>query len=579
MPRRRPRRAAGMLAPLGIAALLGVLVAACGSSPSPTPALATPVPTGATLPPVSAIPFTSTSYPETGPAPCGVAPYGGELKRITAVDARTVVFELCSADVAFLAKIASPAFSINDSASLKLGVATLGKTPNGTGPYVVRNWVAGEAILFAPNPKTLGPKAPANLLMSWSAEPAQRVLELRQGTVDGIDDVSTRDVEAVQADPGLQLLRRPGLTAFGLAMSNATGPFGDERVRQAVAMAIDRQAIVEQLLPAGFEVATHFAPCVVVGGCEGARWYDFDVPQAKQLLAAAGLGSGFKTTIHVDDATHAYVPNEAAVVDEIVKQLKANLNIEATLDSTAESTYAANAAAGKLDGIHVVGVESAYADASAFLDPFLRTGAGAELGKAYTDIAAALTTAASTLDPGARRAAYKQANELLRAHAPIVPVAHGGSMLAFRADVQGAHPSPMGTETFAAMTPTGRTQLVFMQAGEPPSLYCADEPSPAVLRACAQFADGLYAYRQGAAEPEPDLATGCVPDKALTTWTCTLRDAVQFANGASLDATDVLETFAAQWDMKHPLHKGRTSEFRAFASLFGGFLNPPAVPE
>ena len=575
MPRRRRGRAAGTLSTLTLAAL----VAACGSAPSPTPTIATPVPTAATLPPVSAIPFATTSYPETGPAPCGVAPYTGELARITAADARTVVFELCRADVAFLAKIASPAFSINDSASLQLGVAALGKTPNGTGPYVVRNWVAGEAILLAPNPKAIGPKAPGNLLVSWSTEPAQRVLELRSGTVDGIDEVSPRDVDAVQSDPGLRLLRRPSLSAFGLAMSNTSRPFSDERVRQAVAMAIDREAIVQQLLPAGFEPATHFAPCVVVGGCEGTRWYDYDVPQAKQLLAAAGVGNGFKTNLHVDDAAHGYAPNEAAVIDEIVKQLKTNLNIEAAVDSTTAATYAANAAAGKLDGIHVVGVDAAYADATAFLDPFLGSSAGGELGNRYTDIAAALTTAAATLDPAARKAAYKQANDLVRAHAAIVPIAHGGSMLAFRADVEGAHASPMRTETLAAMTPTGRTQLVFMQAGEPPSLYCADEAAATALRVCAQFADGLYGYRQGTADPEPDLATACEPDKALKTWTCTLRDGVEFANGASLDAGDVLATFAAQWDAKHPLHKGRTSEFRAFASLFGGFLNPPAAPE
>jgi hypothetical protein len=51
---------------------------------------------------------------------------------------------------------------------------------------------------------------------------------------------------------------------------------------------------------------------------------------------------------------------------------------------------------------------------------------------------------------------------------------------------------------------------------------------------------------------------------------------VQFANGAGLDAGDVLDTFAAQWDAKHELHKGRTSTYAPFASLFGGFLNPPA---
>jgi ABC-type transport system substrate-binding protein len=93
---------------------------------------------------------------------------------------------------------------------------------------------------------------------------------------------------------------------------------------------------------------------------------------------------------------------------------------------------------------------------------------------------------------------------------------------------------------------------------------------------CAQFGQSLYAYRDGAADPVPALASGCEPDKSFATWTCTLREGVQFANGAGLDAGDVLDTFAAQWDAKHDLHKGRTSTFAPFASLFGGFLNPPA---
>jgi ABC-type transport system substrate-binding protein len=329
-------------------------------------------------------------------------------------------------------------------------------------------------------------------------------------------------------------------------------------------------------MPAGFELATHFAPCVVVGGCEGAPWYEWDVPQAKQLLAAAGLGGGFKTKIHVDDAAHAYVPNEAAVIDEIVRQLKTNLNIDVTVDSDTAAQYAADEAAGKLDGLFVIGVENAPPDATAFLDPLLGSNAGPRLGNRYADIGSALGAAVKTLDPAARRAAYKQANELIRAHAAIVPIAHGGSMIAFRSDVDGAKASPMGTETFATMNPKDRTQLVFMQAAEPPSVYCADETSVAVQRVCAQFGQSLYAYRDGAADPVPALASGCEPDKSFATWTCTLREGVQFANGAGLDAGDVLDTFAAQWDAKHELHKGRTSTYAPFASLFGGFLNPPA---
>ncbi len=49
-----------------------------------------------------------------------------------------------------------------------------------------------------------------------------------------------------------------------------------------------------------------------------------------------------------------------------------------------------------------------------------------------------------------------------------------------------------------------------------------------------------------------------------------------FHDGATLDANDVVLSYAAQWDAKHPLHVGRSGAFEYFPGLFGGFLNPPA---
>src|SRR5689334_10420794 len=108
-------------------ATIALVVAACGPTvdpitsftPSPTPVPPTPRPSEAR--------FHASAYPASGDAPCGQAkapdashgPYTGEIKRISAPDADTVVFELCDPDVAFLSKIASPAFSINDSNWLK----------------------------------------------------------------------------------------------------------------------------------------------------------------------------------------------------------------------------------------------------------------------------------------------------------------------------------------------------------------------------------------------------------------------------------------------------------------------------
>ena len=50
---------------------------------------------------------------------------------------------------------------------------------------------------------------------------------------------------------------------------------------------------------------------------------------------------------------------------------------------------------------------------------------------------------------------------------------------------------------------------------------------------------------------------------------------MKFHDGATLDANDVVVTYASQWDAKHPLHIGRTSAFEYFPGLWGGFLNPP----
>jgi ABC-type transport system substrate-binding protein len=428
------------------------------------------------------------------------------------------------------------------------------------------------------NPNYSGPNPPkaATFILNWSKEAAQRLVELQSGTVDGIDNVGPTDFETVKADPNLALITRPALNVFYVGMSNAFKPFDNEQVRQAVAMGIDRQRIVDNFYPAGSEVATHFTPCAIPGGCEGDAWYEFDPTKAKEMLAAAGFPDGFKTTIHLRDTVRGYLPNPTQVATDIQAQLKDNLNIDATIDVQESKTFIDNANKGKLDGIHLLGWGADYPDVTNFLDVHFGAGATQQFGKHYPDIEAALKTGATTADQAGRNAAYAQANSLIRQHVPMVPIAHGGSAVGYRADVKDAHSSPLGNELFSVMTPGDRQQFVFMQGAEPGGLYCADETDGESLRACEQMTESLYSYKIGGLDAEPALATGCTPNDDLTQWTCTLRDGVKFADGSTLDANDVVTTFAAQWDAEHPLHKGRTGTFVYFSTLFGGFLNPPA---
>ena len=111
-----------------------------------------------------------------------------------------------------------------------------------------------------------------------------------------------------------------------------------------------------------------------------------------------------------------------------------------------------------------------------------------------------------------REAAYVQANNAIRGHVPMIPLARTGSTAAFLVDVGGRVVSPLRQERFAPMTPGDRRQLVWLTTGEPPGLYCADETDPVALLACSQVVESLYGYQPGGAAVVPSLAERCAPN-------------------------------------------------------------------
>ena len=188
--------------------------------------------------------------------------YGGEIKSIEAVDASTVKFTLCNPDPALLSKVAFVLFAIMDKDYLNEtggDLAKISENPICTGPYTVKEWVRGDHITFEANPDYWG-GAPANqtLIFRWSAEAAQRLLELQAGTVDGIFAPDAEDYETIQADPNLSFVPYQTGNVFYIGINNTMPPFDNEAVRQAFAMAIDKQRIVDNFYPGGSTVAVQF---------------------------------------------------------------------------------------------------------------------------------------------------------------------------------------------------------------------------------------------------------------------------------------------------------------------------------
>jgi ABC-type transport system substrate-binding protein len=504
--------------------------------------------------------------------------YGGEFKSIEAVDDMTVKFSLCAPDVAFPSKVAFSAFQIQPSEYLEStgGGGDLVEKPVGTGPYQMVEWQKGDSITFKRFEDYWGEAAQSEtLIFRWSAEGAQRLLELQSGAVDGIDNPTPDDFEVIQADSGLQLYPRPALNVFYVGMNDTYPPFDNETVRQAIAVGIDRQRIVDNFYPAGSEVASHFTPCAIPGGCEGSEWPAYDPEQAKALLAEAGLADGFETTITYRDVVRSYLPEPGVVAQDLQAQLQ-ELGINAEIVVMESGAFIDAANAGQLEGIHLLGWGADYPDQTNFLDFHFGAGASSQFGNGFADIHEVLSQAASLADQDERNVLYAQANELLAQHVPMVPIAHGGSATAFKADVAGAHASPLGNEAMAVMGIPGQDTFVWMQNAEPIGLYCADETDGESLRACEQVGESLLAYEVGGTAVQPSLAESYEASDDLMEWTFHLRSGVKFHDGSDLDAGDVVASYTAQLDAASPLHTGRVGDFTYFSALFGGFKNAPA---
>lgn len=584
---------------LVVGLMLMPMLAACGGeTPTATPIPAPPTATAAPVPPtdtaVIEAPTATTEVKATEAPTAAVAEneaasttdslysakdcsYGGLMKSVEAVDDSTVKFTLCAPDPAFPSKIAFSSLGIQSAAHLQEEGGKPLEDTLGSGPYMVSEWVRGDHLTLVANPNYWG-EAPKNktLIFKWNSEATGRLTSLKSGEANGIDNPDPNDFATISGDTSLKLLPREALNVFYIGMNNTKPPLDNEKVRQAIAMGLDRQAIVDKFYPAGSTVASQFTPCAIPGGCEGDPWYKFDLDGAKKLLADANVGP-ISMKLSYRDVVRGYLPAPGKVAEEVQAQLKA-LGIDVSIDVQESGTFLDNASKGNLE-IFLLGWGADYPDMTNFVDAHFGVGANDSFGKKFDDITALLTQAASLSDQTQRNALYAQANNLIKQHVPMVPVAHGGSATAWGADVTGEQSSPLGNEQLRLVQAGTKDTFVWVQNAEPLSLYCADETDGESLRACEQVFDSLLTYKVGGTEVEPNLASDYKANTDLTEWTFTLRSGVKFSDGSALTAKDVVATMAAQWDAKNPLHVGNTGNFDYWTILFTKFLNaPPATP-
>lgn len=285
--------------------------------------------------------------------------YTAGVKEIKKVDSHTVDFILAGPHPVLLRQIID--FRIMSKAWAEKNNATktqdyrakeenfASRNTNGTGPYKITGWVPDQRVTMVINPdwwdKNEG-NVKEVIYTPIKSDPT-RVAALLSGDIDLLTDLPTQDVARLRADPKLKIVDgaenrtiflAPDVGSAELKHSSVKGknPFADKRVRQALSIAIDREAIKRNTMrglsvPAGIMVAP---------GVNG-HATDIDVPAkvdaeaAKKLLADAGYPNGFEVRLNC--------PNNRYVNDEEICQnilsMWARIGVKASLMADPMSTF------------------------------------------------------------------------------------------------------------------------------------------------------------------------------------------------------------------------------------------------
>ncbi|AAV93432.1 ABC transporter substrate-binding protein [Ruegeria pomeroyi] len=179
--------------------------------------------------------------------------------------------------------------------------------PVGTGPYTLGEWVQGDKIVLNRNTGYWGDQpALAQATFKFISDPTAAFAAMMAEDVDVFTGFpAPENLPQFEADPRFQVLVGSTEGETILSTNNKQAPFDNVKVRQAMAHAIDRQAIIDgAMFGYGTPIGTHFAPHnPAYVDLTGTSAHDPD--KAKALLAEAGLPNGFETTLHLPPPSYA----------------------------------------------------------------------------------------------------------------------------------------------------------------------------------------------------------------------------------------------------------------------------------
>ncbi len=259
----------------------------------------------------------------------GVLSSGG----IKAIDNLTVQFTLSAPTASFPYLTSSSTYqAIMLPKDYKLG--TYDKTPQGTGAFRLVSYTPGVGAKFDRNPTWWGGRAPLDGVdITYYTDVAAHIAALVGGQVDLLNEVQFANGRALFTNPNVQIFPVRGAQnrTVGLRV-NLDNPLKDRRVRRAIALTLDRPAIVKTLFNNFADVGNDspFAP-VFPSTNKSVPQRKKDIPAAKKLLAAAGYAKGFKVPFIVQK--NGEMPQLAQIMQRSARAIGIDLALELQTDT------------------------------------------------------------------------------------------------------------------------------------------------------------------------------------------------------------------------------------------------------
>ncbi|MDM4761497.1 ABC transporter substrate-binding protein [Galbitalea sp. SE-J8] len=208
---------------------------------------------------------------------------------VTAVDDSTVTITVSAPTPNLLSSIGGfKGMAIVEKANVESGdIAT---KPIGTGPFALASYTPGDSIELTANPHYWGgaPKIDG-IDYTFVSEGSTAIAALKAGEIDWTDSIPAQQLDSLKSDDSLTVGTTPSNDYWYLAMNEKRAPYDDVRVRQAIAYAVDRDAIAQV---AAYGTATVNELAIPKGSAWYTKYdtYSTDIDKARSLLAAAGVG-------------------------------------------------------------------------------------------------------------------------------------------------------------------------------------------------------------------------------------------------------------------------------------------------